>query len=168
MTNAIIQIEVYSDGGIWFFDCKEGVLSRQPLGDLADVIGDFDRGASGSGSGFTLLLSEMPFPDYQIELLVGGQWYGQGGKQGQGLICPSLFGCFDPSPDVLYIKAAPPGTTAVAEAEPQDVAALRRRIDELENAVYQLTMENELLKAARNPPPTDERPYWQPNSFEDA
>lgn len=63
-------------------------------------------------------------------------------------MCPALFRYFESAPESLYVKTEP----GHGRYEPIEVAALKDRIEKLEQLVGKLTLENESLRKRRNKP----------------
>ncbi len=161
MTDSIIVIEPRWEDGSWVFDNK-GEKLVLPEG-IAAIIDDLVKDIAGAREGFRLALSPAPFRDYQVELTSAGYWYRDNGREGQGCSCPALFDCFETAPEAVYMRAEASGPHAPAPVDPEEITALRNRVDELEKIVYRLTMENELLKSGgvqEEPPPGGGGRYW--------
>ncbi len=168
MTDNLIVIEPSWHDGSWVIESK-GEKVVLPEG-IAAIIDDMVKGIPDAREGFRLLLSTAPFPNYQVELTTVGYWYRDNGKEGAGCSCPVLFDCFETSPEAIYMKAE--GGKLEVQAlpiNPEEVIALRNRVDELEKIVYRLTMENELLRsggAQEEPPAGGGGRYWAPEGSE--
>ncbi len=163
MNESVIVIETRWREGAWVFESDTGTAEVLAAG-MADVIDDLAKDIADARDGFRLLLSAMPFPDYQVELTSSGNWYKANGKEGEGWLCPPLFRCFEAAPEAIYLKAEPGHAQAASAQESAEVTALRNRVEELEKLVYRLTMENEMLKSGRSlesPPETDSGRYWE-------
>ena len=118
MTNQIYAIAPYRHAGIWVFDDEARDLKGEAfVGGVTEILDvmveeagiDLDRAASG----FRLLFSADPFPDYQFV----AEWK-EGGQNGNtyvvemdkddvmvGWLCPALFRYFDKAPVRIYAKA---------------------------------------------------------------
>jgi hypothetical protein len=152
--NILRVIEPYWYQGTWVFDDESVGLDKEPfVKGIPEMIDDLVKDIPNARSGFMMLLSSLPFPSYQLELTrlreeYGGYWYTAKNKSAEGWLCPALFRYFQTAPETIYIKAEP----GRVKHEPTEVAALKDRIEELEQLVGKLTLENELLRRSKQPP----------------
>lgn len=161
MTDDLTVIEPRWQEGSWVLDNK-GEKVVLPEG-IAAIIDDLVKDIADARQGFRLVLSPAPFQGYQVELTSAGYWYRDNGREGQGCVCPALFDCFETAPEAVYMRAEASQQGTAAPVEPEEVTALRNRVEELEKIVYRLTMENELLKSGgvqEDPPAGGGGRYW--------
>ena len=150
MANVIMAIEPYWHIDTWVFDDESVGLDKEPfVQGVPDMIDDLVKDIPNARNGFRLLFSSMPFSGYQVELIwvreeYGGHWYSLKDKSAEGWLCPALFRYFDTAPETIYVKAEP--SRSKLNNEPTEVAALKDRIEKLEQLVGKLTLENEFLK----------------------
>jgi len=156
MANILTVIESYWHQGTWVFDDESAGLDKEPFVKGApQMIDDLVKDIPNAGSGFKLLFSSVPFPDYQLELTrvkeeYGGYWYRTKNKSAEGWLCPALFRYFKTAPDIIYVKAE--SSRRKSNNELTEETALKDRIEKLEQLVGKLTLENKLLKKERQPP----------------
>jgi hypothetical protein len=168
MTDKLIVIKPYWQEGSWVLDKKSEKVVL-PEG-IAALIDDLVKDIANAREGFRLVLSPAPFQGYQAELTSAGFWYRDYGREGQGCVCPALFDCFETAPEAVYMKAEESQQGIAATIEPEEVTALRNRVEELEKIVYRLTMENELLKSGdvqEDPPAGGGGRYWVAGESQD-
>ncbi len=174
MANALMVIEPYWHEGNWVFDDEAKGLEKEPfVAGIPDMIDDLVKGIPDARSGFRLLFSPAPFPEYQIEVTKvreenGGAWYSRMVGGSEGWLCPALFKYFETAPEALYVRAEPAHRAVEVQYDPTEVSRLRDRVEELEKLVYRLTMENEMLKRDDypiDPPAGGGRRYWESDSF---
>ena len=166
MTNSLMIIEPYWHNGTWVFDDKSVGLDKEPfVAGTPNMIDDLVSEIPDARNGFRLLFSAAPFPGYRLKVIWvraedGGDWYRIDGRTDEGWLCPALFKYFETAPEAIYVGAEPAGGKATYD--PNEVAFLRNRVEELERTVYRLTMENEFLKSAGTPPPPEPSAgnYW--------
>jgi hypothetical protein len=151
MANVLILIEPYWYQDTWVFDDASVGLDKEPfVQGIPEMIDVLVKDIPNARSGFVLLFSSQPFAGYQAELTwireeYGGHWYKVKDLEAQGWLCPALFRYFDTPPESLYIKAEP----GRGRHEPTEVAALKDRIEKLEQLVGKLTLENESLREGK-------------------
>jgi len=150
MANILTVIEPYWYLDTWVFDDETVGLDKEPfVQGIPEMIDELVKNIPNARSGFKLVFSLMPFPDYQIELVrireeYGGYWYRAKNKSVEGWLCPALFRYFDTAPETIYIKAE--SSHSRFNHDPAEVAALKDKIEKLEQLVGKLTLENEQLK----------------------
>ncbi len=151
MANILTVIEPYWYQGTWVFDDESAGLDKEPfVQGVPEMIDALVKDIPNARSGFILLFSSLPFSSYQIELTrvkeeYGGYWYRVKDKSAEGWLCPALFGYFETAPETIYVKAEP----SRGKYEPTEVAALKDRIEKLEQLVGKLIPENAFLKKGR-------------------
>ena len=157
MANTLMVIEPYWYQGTWVFDDESAGLDKEPfVQGIPEMIDDLVKDIPNARSGFRLLFSAVPFPSYQLELTrvkeeYGGYWYRVKNKSAEGWLCPALFKYFETAPEIIYLKAEL--SHLKFSNEPAKEAALKDRIEELEQLVGKLTLEYELLiKESQLPP----------------
>ena len=156
MANILTVIEPYWHQGTWVFDDESAGLDKEPfVKGVPEMIDDLVKDIPNARSGFRLLFSSVPFPDYQLELTrvkeeYGGYWYGAKNKSAEGWLCPALLRYFRTAPDIIYVKAE--SSRRKSNNELTEETALKDRIEKLEQLVGKLTLENKLLKKERQPP----------------
>lgn len=156
MANILTVIEPYWYLDTWVFDDESTGLDKEPfVKGVPEMIDDLVKDIPNARSGFRLLFSSVPFPDYQLELTrvkeeYGGYWYRAKNESTEGWLCPALFRYFETAPEIIYIKAE--SSPSKFDKESSEEAALKERIEELEQLVGKLTLENEFLKKGRQPP----------------
>ena len=161
MASPVMVIEPYWNSGTWVFDNEAVELGRGPLIEgVPQMVDELVKDIPNARSGFRLFFSSLPFPEYRIELTLvsgdyGGNWYRASGSTGESCLCPAMSKCFAAAPERIYLRAEPLGRQV--EPDVTEVSALKDRIEELERAVYRLTMENELLKSGDTQPPPEYR-----------
>ena len=152
MANVLIVIEPYWYQDTWVFDDESAGLDKEPfVQGIPEMIDYLVKDIPNARSGFVLLFSSQPFAGYQVEITrvreeYGGYWYKAKDEGAEGWLCPALFRYFETAPQSLYIKAEP----GRGRYEPTEVAALKDRIEKLEQLVGKLTLENESLREGRN------------------
>jgi len=152
MANVLMVIEPYWYQDTWVFDDASLGLDKEPfVQGIPEMIDVLVKDIPNARGGFVLLFSSQPFAGYQVELQLvreeyGGHWYKVKDYGAEGWLCPALFKYFDDAPDSLYIKAEP----GRGRYESTELAALKQRIEELEQLVGKLTLENEALREGRN------------------
>ncbi len=150
MANILTVIEPYWYLDTWVFDDESAGLDKEPfVKGVPEMIDDLVKDIPNARSGFRLLFSSVPFPSYQVALTrvkeeYGGYWYRVKNKPTEGWLCPALFRYFETAPEIIYVKAE--SSPSKFSNELVEVAALKDRIEELEQLVGKLTLENELLK----------------------
>ena len=111
--NQILAISPYwaDDLGTWVFDDENAKLDREPfvsgVPEMIDVLVDQIPNAK---SGFRLLFSSQPFPEFQEKLKwekeeYDGNWYSLEGSEMNGWLCPAMFKYFKEAPEEIYVKA---------------------------------------------------------------
>ncbi len=150
MANVLMVIEPYWYQDTWVFDDESVGLDKEPfVQGVPEMIDDLVKDIPNARSGFRLIFSSLPFAGYQIELIwvreeYGGHWYRVKNQSAEGWLCPALFKYFETTPESIYIKAESSHRKFSIEAT--EVAALKDRIEKLEQLVGKLTLENEFLK----------------------
>ncbi|MHA1288629.1 MAG: DUF6717 family protein [Candidatus Thorarchaeota archaeon] len=148
MANTLMVIEPYWYMDTWVFDDESAGLDKEPfVQGVPEMIDDLVKDIANARSGFRLLFSSLPFSSYQTELTrvkeeYGGYWYRLKNKSAEGWLCPALFRYFDTAPETIYVKAEPKS----GKDESNEVAALKDKIEKLEQLVGKLTLENEFFK----------------------
>jgi hypothetical protein len=141
-------IEPYWCQGTWVFDDESMGLEKEPfVKGVPEMIDDLVKDIPDARCGFRLLFSSLPFPGYQLGLIrvreeYGGYWYRIKNTQAEGWVCPALFRYFETAPEIIYARAEASNKTRITPNE----AALRERVEQLEQLVGKLTLENERLK----------------------
>ena len=106
--NELRVIHPYKCEGMWVFDDERAGLVREPFVSGADtVIEHMVASISGAEEGFTLIFSDKPFPQYQVELEwrreeYEGNWYYSQDLDMEGWLCPALFKYFESAPTKIY------------------------------------------------------------------
>ena len=148
MANVLMVIQPYWYIDTWVFDDESAGLEKEPfVQGVPEMIDELVKDIPNARGGFMLLFSSQPFAGYQAELTrvreeYGGHWYKAKDEGVEGWLCPALFRYFDTAPESLYIKAEP----GRGRYEPTELAALKDRIEGLEQLVGKLTLENEALR----------------------
>ena len=113
MSNVLMVIAPYWEYCTWVFDDETRGLIKEPfvLG-VPDMIDILVEDIPNARSGFRLIFSSSPFPEYQKELTWvreehGGNWYSSDDPPMEGWLCPALFEYFDEPPEKIYVKAEP-------------------------------------------------------------
>jgi len=151
MVNVLTVIQPYWYMDTWVFDDESVGLDKEPfVQGIPEMIDRLVQDIPNARNGFMLLFSSQPFAGYQVELTrvreeYGGCWYKAKDEGAEGWLCPALFRYFESAPESLYIKAEP----GHGRYEPSEVAALKDRIDKLEQLVGNLTLENDLLRRGK-------------------
>ena len=172
MTNAITIIEPYWLHDTWVFDDDSVGLDKEPfVAGIPEMIDELVKDIPGARGGFRLLFSSVPFPGHQLAVRwvredSGGNWYSIDGRSGEGWLCPALLRYFETAPETIYVSAQQ--CNRKPEQDASEIETLRNRVEELEKAIYGLTMENELLKTNVDSLPPEESSgsgsgrYWDP------
>lgn len=113
--NELIVIAPYwlADEQVWVFDDERVGLVQEPfVSGIPEMIERLVENIDNAQSGFRLIFSRSPFPQYQnkLEWLAeeyGGNWYRSAEYGMEGWLCPALFHYFDEAPRELYVKAEP-------------------------------------------------------------
>lgn len=153
MTNALTVIEPYLWQGTWVFDDKAAGLDKEPfVKGIPAIIDELVKDIPNAHKGFRLLFSSVPFPNYQLELVwlreeYGGNWYQINSSTAEGWLCPALFRYYQTAPKKIYVSAEPSQHQVSSDTE--EVEILKRKIEHLEQLVGKLTLENEILKKAK-------------------
>ncbi len=106
--NVLHVIHPYKHGGTWVFDDERVGLVQEPFVLGADtVIEHMVASIPGAEDGFTLIFSDKPFPQFQLELEwrreeLEGNWYYSEGLDMEGWLCPALFRYFEAAPNRIY------------------------------------------------------------------
>jgi hypothetical protein len=106
--NELRVIHPYKHMGTWVFDDETVGLVREPFVFGADtVIEHMVASIPGAEEGFTLIFSDKPFPQFQLELEwrreeFEGNWYYSQDLDMEGWLCPALLRYFETSPPKLY------------------------------------------------------------------
>ena len=120
-TNSIMKIHPYKHEGYWVFDDKDTGLVKEPfiegMPEIINLIIDMSfRDISNADNGFTILFSDKPLPNTDLELKwireeYGGNWYKMKldivlnkEHELEGWLCPALFKYFDKAPEMIYAK----------------------------------------------------------------
>ena len=109
--NQIFVIQPYFHDGSWVFDDSSVGLLREPfVSGIPEMIDRLIETIPNAQSGFRLLFSSEPFPDYQIRVdrqqeEIGGYWYKYEDFDMTGWLCPALFKYFDEAPAHIYAQA---------------------------------------------------------------
>lgn len=111
MKNTISVITPYwlDSKQAWVFDDDKFDLVQEPfISGIPEMIDLLTGNIENAKSGFRLIFSSLPFPDYQHELTFleeeyGGSWYRlENGMK--GWLCAALFHYFDRAPTNIFIK----------------------------------------------------------------
>ena len=108
--NTIIVIHPYKHEGLWVFDDEKVGLVQEPFVSGADtIIETMVTDIPNAESGFTLLFSASPFPEYQAIFEwrreeMDGNWYYSSDLDAEGWLCPALFKYFDSAPEKIYAQ----------------------------------------------------------------
>lgn len=111
MANSIMMIAPYWYNGTWVFDDESKGLDKELfITSVPEMINELVKEIPNARSGFRLVFSATPFPNYQIELIrvrleSGGYWYKMKGTETEGWLCPSLFKYFVVAPKSIFAKA---------------------------------------------------------------
>ena len=106
--NELRVIHPYKHNGTWMFDDERVGLGQEPFVFGADdVIERMVASISGAEKGFTLIFSDKPFPQFQLELEwrreeFEGNWYYSQDLDMEGSLCPALLRYFESAPPKLY------------------------------------------------------------------
>ena len=106
--NELRVIHPYKHMGTWVFDDETVGLVREPFVFGADtVIERMVASIPGAEDGFTLIFSDKPFPQFQLELEwrceeYEGNWYYSQSLDMEGWLCPALLRYFKSAPTKLY------------------------------------------------------------------
>ena len=110
-SNSILVIFPYNENGIWMFDDDRVRLLREPFVAGIDIMLDIlTKDIPNARDGFTLLFSEEPFPEYDLQLdwveeQYGGNVYFCKEYNFSGWLCPALYKYFSVAPKTLFVKA---------------------------------------------------------------
>jgi len=113
MSNAIRVIAPYRYEGTWVFDDPDVDLLREPfVAGMPEMIDELVKDIGDAHTGFRLLFSDRPFPEYQWRMTrmkeeMGGYWYRVEALEMRGWLCPAMFRYFENAPGEIYIKAEP-------------------------------------------------------------
>ena len=111
MKNALMVIAPYRYQDTWVFDDETVGLIKEPfVAGVPEIIDELVKNIPNARTGFRLIFSSAPFPDYQkdFEWLreeYGGHWYRAMDDLKEGWLCPALLRYFDNAPKRLYVKA---------------------------------------------------------------
>ncbi|MDJ0743050.1 MAG: hypothetical protein QNJ32_06775 [Xenococcaceae cyanobacterium MO_167.B27] len=111
MSNQMMVIFPYLYEGTWVFDDRERNLEKEPfVCGIPEMINIMTKDIADANSGFRMLFSFAPFPDYQVELVYlreefGGNWYYWEKYDLEGWLCPAMFKYFENTPKKIYCKA---------------------------------------------------------------
>jgi hypothetical protein len=153
MANVLMVIEPYWYQDTWVFDDESVGLDKEPfVQGIPEMIDTLVKDIPNARNGFRLLFSSLPFSGYQVELTrvreeYGGYWYEVKDIGTEGWLCPALFRYFENAPETIYAKAEP--SHRKFSTEDTEIAALKEKIEKLEQLVGKLTLENEALKKER-------------------
>ena len=106
--NELRVIHPYKHSGTWVFDDERVGLAQEPFVLGADtVIEHMVASIPGAEEGFTLVFSDKPFPQYQLEFEwrceeFEGNWYYSEHLDMEGWLCPALFRYFESAPSRIY------------------------------------------------------------------
>jgi hypothetical protein len=109
--NAILIIKPYRHAGSWVFDDARYGLVKEPfIAGIPEMIDKMVEDIPNAETGFRLLFSAMPFPDYEVKLVWRrtdgtGNWYYCEKYDMEGWLCPALDKYYDEAPKELYAKA---------------------------------------------------------------
>ena len=160
ISHVLMMIEPYWHEETWVFDDASKGLDKEPLeGELEwlsrleglSMIDRLVKDIPNARSGFILFFSSKPFAGYQVELIRvreenGGCMYEVKDSGTAVWLSPTLSRYFETEPKSLYLKVKPHR----AKYDPIEIAALKDRIERLEQMVDKLTLENEALREERN------------------
>jgi hypothetical protein len=111
MANTIMMIVPYWYNGTWVFDDESKGLDKELfIEGIPEMIEGIVNDIPNARSGFKLIFSAIPFPNYQVELErvrmeSGGYWYRLKGTEAEGWLCPSLFKYFVTAPHSIFARA---------------------------------------------------------------
>ena len=111
--NAILILKPYRYAGSWVFDDVRLGLVKEPfIAGIPEMIDKMVEDVPNAETGFRLLFSAMPFPDYEMKLVWrraegNGNWYYCEKYDMEGWLCPALGKYYDKTPQELYAKAEP-------------------------------------------------------------
>ncbi len=106
--NELRVIHPYKHSGTWVFDDERVGLVQEPFVLGADtVIEQMVAAIPGAEDGFTLIFSDKPFPQCQLELEwrreeFEGNWYYSDQLGMEGWLCPALMRYFEAVPSKIY------------------------------------------------------------------
>ena len=102
--NELRVIHPYKHMGRWVFDDERVGLVQEPLVLGADtVIEHMVASIPGAEEGFTLIFSDKPFSQFQLELeWRRGNWYYSQGLDMECWLYPALLRYFESAPPKLY------------------------------------------------------------------
>jgi hypothetical protein len=109
--NSIMVIKPYKHIGTWVFDDVENGLDKEPfVCGIPAMIDHMTQNIANAESGFRLLFSPKPFPQYQMKLEWvrpdgDGNWYFSSDLKMEGWLCGAMFKYFSEAPKELYAKA---------------------------------------------------------------
>ena len=109
--NSIYVLKPYKYEGAWIFDDETVRLVREPfVFGIDDMLDRLTAGIPNAHSGFLMLFSTRPFPEYMAKLEwrreeYGGNWYYSPTYGIEGWLCPALFKYFEKAPAEFYAKA---------------------------------------------------------------
>ncbi|HTI72912.1 MAG TPA: DUF6717 family protein [Candidatus Limnocylindria bacterium] len=111
--NTISVIFPYKFNSQWVFDDETTGLVREAF--IAGIDTMLDRATAqipNASSGFKLVFSASPFPNYTLKLdwrreEYGGNWYWSDTLCMEGWLCPALFKYFEAAPATLFAKLEP-------------------------------------------------------------
>jgi hypothetical protein len=111
MNNSMMIITPYWHNNTWVFDDEAVGLKQEPFVlYIPEMISDMVQDIPNARTGFKLIFSASPFPQYQIELErvreeFEGNWYRIKGQTKEGWLCPALFNYFEVAPKNIFAKA---------------------------------------------------------------
>lgn len=111
--NSLRIISPYYSDGTWAFDDPSVGLKKEPfVMGIPEMIDTLLQDIPDPKSGFRLLFSDTPFPNYQTKLVWvrsdgTGNWYAFENTEMEGWLCPALFKYFETAPKEIYVKALP-------------------------------------------------------------
>jgi hypothetical protein len=111
--NALRVLFPRREYGVWLFDDPGVGLVREPfVSGMPEILEQLVKDIPDAEHGFTLFLSDQPFPRYQAELVhlreeFGGNWYKLSGTEMEGWLCPALYLYFSSAPRSIYLCCAP-------------------------------------------------------------
>lgn len=110
--NSLLLIHPYKLSDTWVFDDPAVGLRQEPFVSGADHIMDLlSADIPTAATGFKLVFSAHPFPEYQARFVRGrsehgGTWYSWPDRKVEGWLCPALFKYFKEAPAEIYAQAS--------------------------------------------------------------
>ena len=110
--NSINIIQPYKHASMWVFDDENVGLTQEPfVAGADDIIAKMvqDLPIPNAETGFVLIFSATPFPEYQVKFEwqhedQGGNWYYVEELDMKGWLCPALYKYFETAPKNIYVN----------------------------------------------------------------